>query len=218
MNTEECWYKGVCTNTCSESCLRLLEMSYLVDNSGIPKAKQKPISLIATDEDYEAFTYLAQVKDNIVEWVKQARDIYITSKYTGNGKTSWAIKLLLKYFDSIWAGNGFRVRGLFVHVPTLLLQLKDFSNPVSADFKQNLINADLVVWDDIASTELSNYDYSQLLMYIDQRVMNEHMNIYTGNLDSKQAIEKALGQKLASRIWENSDIFKFGSPDKRGEN
>lgn len=216
---EDCWYREVCTQDCSFSCIRYLEMSYLMENSGIPKSKQKPIDLYPSDEDYDAFVRLAEIKQHIDEFVKDGRNLYITSAKTGNGKTSWAIKLLMKYFDKVWAGNGFNVRGYFIHIPSLLLNLKDFNNQNTDinKIKKNLLTADLVVWDDIASTVVSNYDYSQLLMFIDTRCLNDKANIYTGNLNTKSALNKMLNDKLASRIWELSEIVELKGKDRRNE-
>lgn len=213
----KCWYDSVCkeaSDNCDVDCIRYKEMRYLVDNSGIPKHKQTPAELYP-GEDYDAFCQLADIKSDIVSFVDKGYSAYITSANTGNGKTSWAIKLLLKYFNEVWAGNGFRVRGMFVYVPQLLLKLKDFNNPLSAEYKQNLLNCDVVVWDDIGSTELSNYDLSQLMLYIDQRIMAGKANIYTGNLNTKDKIARVLGERLASRVWNNSAVVQFTGKDRR---
>lgn len=212
----DCLYNEVCSNECSENCIRYLEMQYLLDNSGIPKSKQRSISLEA-GRDYEAFLELDAIRNDIVNFVNNGESLYITSKETGNGKTSWAIKLMLRYFNEVWAGNGFKTRGIFVHVPSLLIQLKNFNNPLSEEYKNNLMTTDLVVWDDIASTEMSKYDYSQLLMLLDNRVFNEKANIYTGNIDTEQKLEKAVGNKLTSRIWKKSHIIIFTGKDRRNE-
>ena len=219
---ENCWYNKVCNNTCSPNCVRFLEMSYLMEVSRLPKAKQKPIQLRPEDVDYEAFTELADIKDNIVDFVNNGKCLYIASEYNGNGKTSWAIKLLLRYFDQIWDGNCFRCRGVFIHVPTLLLRLKDFDNKKDDadlnDLKRDLLNADIVVWDEIGSDYLSNYDLTQLLTFLDQRDLEEKTNIFTGNLLDVE-LRKKVGAKLHSRIWNGSIkiIFK-GSMDRRVDN
>ena len=214
MKREDCWYKNVCQNECSDTCIRYLEMKYLIDNSNIPKAKQYPVILQA-GVDYDAFCTLAEIKDDIASYVDEGANLYITSSYTGNGKTTWAIKLMLKYFDSIWAGNGFKIRGLFVHVPTLLNQLKNFQKPLSEEYKQNIMNCDLVVWDDIASTDMSAYDHSQLLSYVDQRVFSEKANIFTGNITNFDTLAKAVGVRLASRIYRTSTVVEFKGKDRR---
>lgn len=216
-NSNQCWYKNVCQNTCDDSCIRYMEMDYLLYYSQIPKKQQFPISLIPEDKDYSNFVFLADIKDDIVDFVNKGENLYITSQYTGNGKTTWSIKMMLKFFDTIWSGNGFRVRGVFIHVPTFLNKLKlDIKNP-DIDF-ENLVdcltNVDLVVWDDIASTGLSQYDHSQLLTYIDQRVLSGKANIFTGNIPAKENLEKAVGRRLASRIF-GGEVVELKGRDRR---
>ena len=216
-NPNQCWYKNVCQNTCDDSCIRYMEMDYLLYRSQIPKKQQFPISLVPEDKDYSNFVYLADIKDDIVDFVNNGENLYITSLYTGNGKTTWSIKMMLKFFDTVWSGNGFRVRGVFIHVPTFLNKLKlDIKNP-DIDF-ENLVdcltNVDLVVWDDIASTGLSQYDHSQLLTYIDQRVLSGKANIFTGNIPTKENLEKAVGRRLTSRIF-SGEVVELKGRDRR---
>jgi DNA replication protein DnaC len=191
-------------------------MLELMTLSNIPKKRQYPVSLMPDTVDYNVFCLLAEIKDDIVNFVNNGENLYLYSTNTGNGKTTWAIKLMLKYFDSVWAGNGFKCRGLFIHVPTFLTQLKDFNN-VDEEFeriKSILKEVDLVIWDDIASTDLSSYDHSQLLTYIDQRILKQKSNIFTGNLGNKD-IEKALGQRLSSRVWNSSVKYELKGKDRR---
>ena len=214
MKNERCWYKEVCNHDTCSGCIRYAEMKNLLDASGITEKRQYPTELIA-GIDYSEFVRLAEIKSNIVEFVNRGQNLYICSNETGNGKTSWAIKLMLKYFDCIWAGNGFRTRGLFIHVPTLLLKLKDFNNPVSEQYKADILNADLVIWDDIASSNLSNYDLVQLLTFLDTRIFDQRSNIFTGNISSQSMLEKALGSRLASRLWNCSEVIEFKGKDRR---
>ena len=213
---EDCWYKNVCTYEQCVNCIRYSEMKYLMDNSGLSKKRQYPVSLNG-DRDLKAFLELDKIRQDIVNFVNDGESLYIFSEYTGNGKTSWAIKLLLKYFDCIWAGNGFRIRGMFVHVPTMLSKLKNFDDPLLNSYKDNLSKIDLIVWDDIASTKLSDYDIQQLLIIIDSRVSEGLANIYTGNLTSHEALKSAVGDRLASRIWNMSTLIEFKSKDRRSE-
>lgn len=216
---EDCWYRNVCSYKQCVNCIRYSEMKYLMENSGIPKKKQVPVKLDG-GRDKLAFHLLADIKTDIYRFVDRGESLYIYSEYTGNGKTSWAIKLLLKYFDTIWAGNGFRVRGYFQHVPTLFNVLKDFSNSTNelkTELKRKLEAVDLVVWDDIASTKLSDYDIQQLLIIIDSRASEGLANIYTGNITSHEALTKAVGDRLASRIWNTSTLIEFKGKDRRAE-
>lgn len=195
------------------NCIRFAEMKFLLEHSGIPVKRQKPIELIA-GSDYNEFMRLAEIKSDIDKFVSHGSQLYICSKETGNGKTSWAIKLLLKYFDTVWAGNGFCVRGYFQHVPTLFNTLKDFSK--SHDVLKNTLEiADLIVWDDIASTKASDYDITQLLTILDGRITDGKSNIYTGNVTTKGELENAVGHRLASRVWNRSEIIEFRGKDRR---
>lgn len=214
MKRDDCWYKNVCSYESCINCIRFSEMKYLIDNSGIPKVRQKP-QMLDAGIDYNQFVILNGVKNRIVELVENGDfNLYICSRETGNGKTSWAIKILLKYFDQVWAGNGFRVRGYFQHVPTLLNTLKDFSTNHDS-LKNTLENVDIVVWDDIAAAKLSDYDISQLLIFIDSRIANGKANIFTGNLVTETSLINALGSRLSSRIWNSSTVVEFKGKDRR---
>lgn len=209
----ECWYKDVCDNECV-ACARYIEMKALMDASGLPRVRQTPIVLQA-GRDIEQFERLAEIKNNVVDYIEQGKNLYICSKTTGNGKTSWAIKLMLKYFDSIWAGNGLRPRAMIVHVPTLLAELKNFDKPLNYEYQNNLNNMDLIIWDDIAHSDISKYEYSRLIVYLENRIFNKKSNIFTSNIISKEELQNCVGAKLASRIWEVSEIIIFKGKDRR---
>ena len=220
-HSDKCWFKGVCdnpSNNCTSTCVKFLKMEYMMQNSNIPENKQRPLVLYPSACDLGAFNRLAEIKNDMRDFVWNGRNLYITSRITGNGKSSWAMKLMMRYFDEMSEEDGKEIRGLFIHVPTFLVKLKDF-NKIDEDFenlKKLITEVDLVIWDDIAGTNVSNYDYSQLLVYMDSRVLNELSNIYTGNLTSKEDIANALSAKLASRIWNsNTEVIEFYGGDRR---
>lgn len=220
-HSNECWYSEICEDykeDCTKLCPRYVEMRYLMDNSGIPKNKQKPLTLYPSECDLEAFQRLAEIKDSIVDFVDEGRNLYICSQYNGNGKSSWSLKLLMKYFEEIWEGNGLTVRGVIVHVPTFLMKCKEFKT-VDAEFEQlkkTLLDVDLVVWDDIGGVTISNYDYSQLLIYLDAREFNGLSNIFTSNLTTREECIKALGAKITSRVWNSkTEVIEFFGGDRR---
>lgn len=221
---ENCWYKEVCSkydsNECNKNCIRYMEMHYLINSSNIPKSNQFKNVLVPNVIDLESFKFLKSIKDDMLVFVNEGTSLYIFSENCGNGKTSWAIKLMQKYFDEIWAGNGFTQRGLFIHVPSFLTKFKEVINKKDEDFedlKQQLLEVDLVIWDDIASGKLSDYDHTNLLTYIDQRKLNGKSNIYTGNLNEEE-LSVALGNRLKSRIWNDSIVVEFKGCDRRGGN
>lgn len=223
-DSDGCWYKNSCnkykTAGCYPACIRYAEMHYLMNTSGIPKKAQTVKPLYPEDCDFNAFVALSDIKKNINAFVNDGECLHISSNFAGNGKTSWAIKLMGKYFDSIWAGNGMRVRGLFIHVPTFLFRLKnsfDTKDIELEEIKQLLYDVDIVVFDDIASTNMTNYDHSVILPYIDQRILNCKTCIFTSNIPNHQALARAVGERLASRINSGHSVV-FKGRDRRGRN
>jgi len=215
---DNCIYKGMCDIECTPRCMKYLEMNYLLETSNIPKSKRKINTLIPDSIDVKAFEKLADIRDNIVDFVQGGKSLYIFSNKVGNGKTTWAIKLMLQYFNEVWAGNGFKVRGIFVNVPTFLTMNKNIISLPDRDFevmREELSYVDLVIFDDIASTKLSDYDYNMLLTYIDQRVVGEKAIIYTGNIIPDH-LNDYVGDRLASRICgKNGMRVMLKGSDKR---
>ena len=221
---ENCWYKDKCnkyeTEECNKNCIRYMEMDYLIANSNIPKGKQFKQELRPDKIDEPSFDLLLEIKNDIINFVENGENLYIYSERFGNGKTSWAIKIMQNYFNKIWLGNGFKIRGLFIHVPTFLTRFKEVINKKDEEFeemKNILSDVDLVIWDDIATGKLSEYDHSNLLTYIDQRKLNGKSNIFTGNLN-EQELEIAVGKRLKSRIWNASTNIHLQGSDRRGLN
>lgn len=221
---DKCWYKEVCsnfnTNSCNSSCIRYSEIYFLFSTSNLPTNKWYPINLDLSEDsiDYDVYCKLADIKDNICPFVKKGNNLYIYSKICGNGKSTWSIKLLQAYFNSIWVGNGYRERAIFISVPELLRKVKtrfDSDNDLE-ELENRLYNDDLVIWDDVASTKLSSSDYTHLLSYIDSRILSGKSNIYTGNFN-KDELELNLGTRLASRIFNNSITIEFKEEDRRGQ-
>ena len=205
---KDCIFSEFCNQTCSPVCMRYIEFNYLLKTSNIPLVKQRVNRLTPDSCDVLAFEMLAKIRDNILNFVDSGRNLYIYSNVCGNGKTTWAIKLMLQYFNEVWAGNAFTKRGLFVNTPTFLSMCKSTISHPDKDFsvlREDLTKVDLLIFDDIASTKLSEYDYNTLLNYIDQRVLNEKSTIYTGNVKPKD-MHLYLGNRLTSRICNSNSM------------
>ena len=202
MKREDCIYSEVCDNECKSFCLRYSEMKFMLDTSGIPKSKQKFNRLVPSDCDIQAFMSLAAMQTSIRDFVDNGCNLYLHSDNCGNGKTTWAIKLMLQYFHEIWAGNGFITRGLFINVPSLIMSYKNNISKTNEMLMQTLdsiLSVDMVVWDDIAVSQFTDFETNLLLSYIDQRVNNDKCNIFTGNIQPQQ-LKYKVGERLASRI------------------
>ena len=64
---------------------------------------------------------------------------------------------------------------------------------------------------------MSNYEYTQLLIYIDHRILNGKSNIYTSNVTTLEDLEEIVGSRLASRIFSTSKVIEFKAADGRGK-
>ena len=103
---EKCWFKENCknynTNNCNCGCKIYYQYYYLVNLANIPENKQQPADLkLQAQKDIKKYEYLNDIKDNINKFVNNGCNLYLYSKYFGNGKTTWAIKLMSKYFSNM---------------------------------------------------------------------------------------------------------------------
>ena len=215
LKNTDCWYNEVCDEDCT-NCIKYKSMKWQFDNCGLPKAKYKPIKLSPQRIDRETFRHLADIRNNIVDFVSSGKNLYICGTTPGNGKTSWAIKMLQTYFHYVAEGNIFNIKGMFVSTPELLLKLKDFNNSLDSEYKETLKTCDLLILDDIAVTGLSQFDYLQLFALIDNRILAEKSIIFTSNIASKEDLSNIIGDRLASRVWNNSEVVEIKGGDMRG--
>ena len=212
----DCWYNKICDDDCNK-CVKYLKIKTLMNNSNVPSNLHHPINLTpACKSDIKAFNELATIKDDIVNFVNNGESLYICSHNTGNGKTSWALKLMYKLFSSQYDEVFIEEPlALFIYVTDFLLQLKDFNNPLSQKYLNYVKTVPLVIWDDIGTGTLSDYDYTQLLTYINARQQAQLSNIFTSNLITLDELSSKVGDKLASRIFNSSTIIELKGKDMR---
>lgn len=220
---EKCWYKEVCplySQGCRSGCIRYMKMHYLANNALLTEKQQYPIKLYVEDADRENYRQLNEIKKDIKNFVSNGRNLLISSPITGNGKTQWAIKLLMAYFNNIWAEDDFTVRGLFVSVPKLLNELKESitdRKEYVEHIKHHIMRADIVVWDELGTKNLTDFEHSYLLTYINDRLEAGKTNIFTSNLIKTELLD-SLGDRMYSRIVNASTVIELKGKDKRGIN
>jgi DNA replication protein DnaC len=78
----------------------------------------------------------------------------------------------------------------------------------------NLLNIDVIVWDEIGPTNLSQYEYATLLSILDQRCLRGKSNIFTSNL-SIQKLEDKLGNRIMSRMSNDLKVIELRGFDRR---
>lgn len=219
MKLNDCWYKRICTEQCSENCIRYKLMYSLFKQSNLPEALWNYKELVCHEKDLQVYKQLQAKSDSILNFIEAGNNLYIYSENCGNGKTTWAIRLMYSYFDKIWHKSCFDCKALFVSVPKFLYNCKRSISQDVKGFEElcNLINeVDLVIWDDIGEMKASDYEHQILFQYIDDRINSKKSNIYTSNKNKGQ-LEDVLGVRLASRIYNCSECIEFLEEDKRGK-
>lgn len=220
---DRCWKYQCGDGNCKYNntfCPKIFRIDYLY-NEGLLSDKQKRYVPLRIDEDgtdREAFNQLKQIEKHIEMFVAEGANLYLHSSKCGNGKTAWALRLLQAYVEHIWHKSDLRCRVLFVNVPRYLLALKDSisaNNDYVDHIKKNILDADLVVFDEIATKAFTTFEHENILSLINTRIDLNKSNIYTSNVSGQELLDK-IGERLYSRIVNlSTDIELFGK-DKRG--
>lgn len=216
-----CFLRGICNGKdCDKDfCLRKYKMDSLYSAALMTESQKKHIALRVDEDgtDLEQFKQLAAIEQDIVNFVNSGKNLYLHSANCGNGKSSWSIRLVQAYFNKIWVRSEPKCRALFISVPRFLLALKEsISNrsPYIDYIKENVLDADLVIWDDISHHTSTDYEITNLLSLIETRLCNGKSNIYTSNC-RPQVLASCLEARLASRIANLSTVIELCGSDKR---
>lgn len=228
----ECIYKSSCKkkdcdiwqDITNNFCMRYFKIDKILDNAMLSPKQRKDIKLVLDSDksDYNSYATLNKFKESIMNNIEDNVNLYIYSEITGNGKTSWAIKLLTEYVKKNWINIQINSRPvLFINVPQYLLELK-LNIRSQSEYVQivqdNFLKADLIVWDDIGTKTASDFELEYLLSMIDNRQRLERkVDIYTSNIIPTE-LQKYVGDRLASRILNTSQLIEFKGQDKRGLN
>ena len=190
-------------------------------NALIPKRYEPDIPLTPSTKDEKTFIELNEIRNNIKSFVDGGKNLLICSNNSGNGKTTFATKLLKSYIESV-SDRSFPndTPGLFVNVNSFLNEKKLAINDPSLNEKikrmeKAIISAKLVVFDDIADKTLSEYDMNTMYYWLDYRTSNLKSCIFTTNQLPEQ-LKKTLNGKVYSRVVNYSIIKYITDGDHRG--
>ena len=229
--SDECWMKSYCPkynsiksececrNT-NSFCSKLFKLDKLFEFSLLPNSQREHLTLRidSNGDDRQVFIRLKEIEKEIENWVKNGNNLYIYSQICGNGKTSWAVRLIQSYLESIWYKSDLETKALFINVPRFLLALKSNiseKNEYAEHIKETVLDTDLVVWDDVAIKTATVYEMENLLSILDYRLSAKKSNIYTSNLNGEE-LQERIGERLYSRIINLSEVVEFIGQDKRG--
>jgi len=221
LDNDNCWLKDRCNHKdCKTFCMRHFKLDNLYEKALIPNHLRKHLNIVVDKDmtDLKEFKYLSGLCKNILNFVGEGKNLYIHSTICGNGKTSWALRIIESYFDEIWYESELTCKALFINVPRFLLAIKEDINERSEYvrfIKSNITKADIVVWDDIGTKTITSFESENLLSLIEQRYGLGKSNVFTSNL-SKSEMHQYLGDRLYSRICNMSVDIEFHGGDKRG--
>ena len=221
IENKECWLKEECNpNDCGEFCMKSFKLDYLYKEAlfTMPQRKYLPLRIDADGTDADAFQALKNIENNIESFVKEGKNLYLHSVNAGNGKSSWTLRLVQTFFNKIWPGSPLKCRALFINVPRFLIALKD-NISLKSDYiehiKANYLEADIIIWDDIATKQTTVFEAENLYSIIEARIGEGKSNFFTSNLTDEE-MHKALGDRLYSRIVNLSLNIELRGSDKRG--
>lgn len=228
ITSKYCYLRNRCKKLAKDSscdkediyCIKLFKIDRLYDNSVLSYKQRLHIDLYpdTNGADNDNFSKLKDIEEHINQFVYNGKNLYIHSTITGNGKTSWAIRMIQAFIENNWIESDIDAcRALFINVPRFLLELKDNIGTKSEyiDYiKRHIFEADLVVWDEIGVKALSEYDHENLLNLINTRLDMGRSNIYTSNLSSND-LGNNIGLRLYSRIVKLSENIELVGADKR---
>ena len=201
-------------------CIKLFKENEIYNLALLSNSQRKHLNLRIDNDgtDREQFTVLKSIEDNIVNFVSNGENLYIYSSNCGNGKTSWALRLLQSYVDNVWYKCNIECKCLFVSVPKFFISLKDNitnKNDYIEHIKENIVDCDLVIWDDIGTKVGTEFEIENMLNIVDNRLCYSKSNIYTSNMDPISLSER-IGKRLYSRIVNQSKNIQLNGIDKRG--
>lgn len=214
---------------CQYGCIAYHQMNTIYSFSNLPKKYQQPIPLVPDKIDLDAFRRLKawttveqdgpKFYHHVLDKVKGGRGLFIWSTTKGNGKTTWATKILHAYFRAVGVWNPMKCRGLYVNVAELLDSMR--SNMDNPDDKhltlmRRIRTADIVIFDDIGTESPTKWVREQLYILINKRYSDELVSIFTSNtpLDAL-ADEDKLGDRIASRIAGSCELVELRGGDNR---
>ena len=217
----KCYAETYCKkrkNECNEFCdgYRLLRALYKM--SRIPERYCYNIPLVPEGKDLGAFEALNDFMKSVEERVEKGEGLYIWSESTGNGKTSWACKIMSYFFRKIAFNTGLENEGLYIFLPTFLEDLRDNYDNKDPEFDEILRmikTCRLLIIDDIGAERVTDWVRERMVSIINTRVSNNLTTIYTSNL-SPEELRSELGDRIASRVLGSSQVVEITSGDRRG--
>ena len=189
--------------------LQLQEIARLSMSAGISQRfkNRRFDTFKVTKENKKAFETAKKYADKYP--IENGKGLLITGT-CGTGKTHLAVAILHAILDS-------GCPGLFCTVPDLLTEIrKSYKEDYDSKKIKNVMNARLLILDDLGAEKTTDWVQEQLYLIINHRYEYELSTIITSNLDIGQLAQK-IGERSASRLLEMCYGIKLNGEDYRAK-
>ena len=217
----KCVYEDKCAlygkPICTERCPLYIIYKTLLDISGIPNRYKDN-----TEKELDEF--LLHYYNNLDKALDLNTGLYLYSKTTGTGKTFYA-SILANGFIKMFAKEYFN-NNITNTVPVLFSKFSDFHNIYIQQFrednlfnkyylfKEKMINAIVLVIDDMGIRDLTDALSQELYEIINTRYERNALTIITSNVNRKQ-LNRVVGDRVYSRLCEMTKEYKIDGGDRR---
>lgn len=227
---KDCHIKGNCKQegeeVCGGNCWKYIQLKVQYKKANIPAdyLGEQRLTLDESRTDLDAYLKLKDYMENVFKKVKvERKGLFIYSEIKGNGKTSWAVKIMKEYFRQLHRTvETFEYcKGIFVNIPILFDELRSSFDEPSEKIKQlekDIKAADLVIFDDIGTEAPTKWVKEKLYIFITHREMQGKPTIFTSNLTLETLeSEELLGERIVDRIYKQvgGNIIEFNGPSRR---
>lgn len=221
MTNELCYSKTYCKKygkeDCHEDCMLYIILKALYSESNIPLMYREDVKMNAPKCDLENYKKLNTYREDVLLNIRKGKGLYIWGDMTGNGKTTWATKIVNYYFRKIIFSTGIENEAVYINVPTFLEELRANYGKNEIEFEwlmEKIYRSKLAIFDDIGSERPSEWVVERLYTIINHRVSNGLSTIYTSNVDLNE-LGSRLGMRIRSRVEGSTEEIKLVGQDQR---
>ena len=185
---------------------------WFYQSTGLPtKYMYEDIRLRPEKVDEKVFDSLQKIYNQCVYFFSRNGSIFITSQNVGNGKTSWAIKIMKRYIQEY--ACYYHLDCLFINVAEFLeLRKKSFNDSSEKsrfyELEDRVKNAKLVIFDDLAVGKLTDSEENFFYTIIDYRWRNGKSGIYTTNVYPAE-LKNMIGERTVDRIVNDKNTIRI---------
>lgn len=221
MQIEECQVDNIdLCSSCGYDCYMYHSMKSLVHLANIPAKYKDTIQLEAVGREVEVFKELRDYGNNIKDHVSKGQGLFLYSETKGNGKTSWAIRLMRLYLQAVALETDLNVsKAVYVNVPTFMAQTKNNISEYDEELyklREKIQSSSLVVWDDIGRESATDYSRETLYSLINHQYESKLCQIFTSNHDITSLSKPSrLGTEIMDRVLEHCKPIKFTGKRRR---